>query len=118
MNAEIDVSPHFRMATIKPLVLQWCIDSWTKMKEGRDLIKFGWHECCVRLLDVHDEQKRKDAVMENGRGELQVRGFIPEGDDGEQKGDDREQPESELILSDLTWNRQLQTVVYLCNYSC
>lgn len=40
------------------------------MKEGRDMTKFGWHECCVPLYNVHDAEKRKAAMRmaEVGRG--------------------------------------------------
>lgn len=69
------------MKLIKPLILQWCLASWTRKNEGRDMIKFGWHECCVRLYNVHDAEKRKAAMAEVGRGELDARDFLPEGEE-------------------------------------
>ena len=54
-----------KMGIIKPLILRWCIDSWKRVQEGRDLIKFGWHTCCMSLFDVLDSDKRVEAMEES-----------------------------------------------------
>jgi hypothetical protein len=92
----IKLTDNLKMKQIKPLLLQWCLESWARMKEGRDMIQFGWHESCVRLYDLHDAEKRKAAVAEVGRGELEARDFVPQGEepapvldaDSENDGDD------------------------------
>ena len=94
-NAIIGLAPYLKMASIKPLILQWCIDSWARMREGRDLIKFGWHTCCVSLFDVYDKQKRKEAVAACAKGDLEARGFIPAGDEGDAETDQSSESESD-----------------------
>jgi hypothetical protein len=67
-NDLIGLSPHLKMSMIKPLVLEWCVDSWNRMKAGREYIKFGWHTCCVSLYNVWSTEKRV-AVMEGSSTE-------------------------------------------------
>lgn len=99
-NSIIGLAPFLKMASIKPLILQWCIDSWTRMREGRDLIKFGWHTCCVSLFDVYDKQKRKEAVAACAKGDLEVRGFVPADSesDAEAPSSDSESDEDKDVL--------------------
>ena len=75
----ITLTSFLKMKLVKPLSLQWCLESWARIKEGRDLIKFGWHECCVRLYDVYDSDKRKKAVAEVARGDWGALEFVPPG---------------------------------------
>jgi hypothetical protein len=70
------LSPYLKMTVIKPQILQWCIDSWSKMKAGREYIKMGWHTCCTSLFDVHDAVKRAAVVEEVARGGLDAV-FVP-----------------------------------------
>lgn len=58
----VGVNSLLKMSTIKPLALQWCIESWTLLKKRRDLILDGWQKCCVSLFDVMDPEKRTEAV--------------------------------------------------------
>jgi len=60
-----------KMATIKPLVLQWCVESWSVLKERRDLIMDAWQKCCVSLFNVMDPAKRIEAVAAVARQELE-----------------------------------------------
>lgn len=60
-----------KMATVKPLALQWCVDSWGVLKERRDLITDGWHKCCVSLFNVMDPAKRIEAVAAVARQQLE-----------------------------------------------
>jgi hypothetical protein len=52
-----------KMATIKPLALEWCLESWNNLKDQPSLIVAGWHECCLSLFDVTDPQKRAKALV-------------------------------------------------------
>ena len=71
------VSPHVCLyGIIKPLLLQWCIDSWNKMEAGREYIKMGWHTCCTSLFNVHDADKRAVALEEVAKGTLDAI-FVP-----------------------------------------
>jgi hypothetical protein len=60
-----------KMGTVKPLALQWCVDSWSALKERRDLITDAWHKCCVSLFNVMDPAKRIEAVAAVARQELE-----------------------------------------------
>lgn len=71
------LSPYLKMSSIKPLILQWCVDSWLKMKEGREYIKNGWKTCCTSKFDVLDEKKRQEVVEEVARQEFEA-AVVPE----------------------------------------
>jgi len=89
------VNPYLKMSFIKPLLLQWCIDSWSKMKDGRDYIKMGWHSCCVSLFDVHDQVKRMAVVEAASRDEFEAKAFVPEGEEGKEDDYDTEESDHE-----------------------
>jgi hypothetical protein len=89
------LNPYLKMSSIKPLILQWCIDSWCKMKDGRDYIKMGWHSCCVSLFDVHDQAKRVTVVEAASRDEFVAKAFVPEGEEGKEDDYDTEESDHE-----------------------
>jgi hypothetical protein len=60
-----------KMGTLKPLALQWCVESWSVLKERRELITGAWHKCCVSLFDIMDPAKRIEAVAAVARQELE-----------------------------------------------
>ena len=37
----VGLNESFKMGTIKPLVLHWCVESWSALKERRQLILDG-----------------------------------------------------------------------------
>jgi len=86
-NAIVGLSPLLKMATIKPLILKWCIESWNNLQQmpGRQYVKFGWGMCCTTLYNVHDKQKRQEAVAELARAELEVKGYVPDGEENEEE---------------------------------
>ena len=67
----IGLAALLKMSTIKPLALQWCIESWTVLKERRELITDAWQRCCVSLFNVMDPARRIEAVAAVARQELQ-----------------------------------------------
>jgi hypothetical protein len=81
----VGLSPYLKMSHIKPLVLQWCIDSWKRMQEGdgRAFIQFGWHSCVQSLFNVLDPIKRAQAVEEALAQQQQLDGVA----DGEEPGE-------------------------------
>ena len=64
------------MGSIKPSVLQWCVESWNRLKDGEDYIKSGWYNCMVSLFNVHDVAKRIQAVEEVAKAEVDGN-FVP-----------------------------------------
>ena len=77
------------MSIIKPLALQWCIDSWTVLKERRELITDAWQRCCVSLYNVMDPAKRIEAVAAVARQELQHT-HVPDQDEEAKQNTDSE----------------------------
>jgi len=73
-----------KMGIIKPLVLQWCVGSWSVLKERRDLITGAWHKCCVSLYNIMDPAKRIEAVAAVARQELEHT-HLPADDEQEQQ---------------------------------
>ena len=98
-----------KMSVIKPLALQWCIDSWTVLKERRELITDAWKKCCISLYNVMDPAKRIDAVAAVARQELE-HAHVPDQmeeekpdadsntDDSEGAGSDGDQEELDVAL--------------------
>ena len=56
------IAEQLGMKVLKPLVLQWCIDSWNGLRERKQLIIDGWEQSCTKLFDINSEKRRRDAV--------------------------------------------------------
>jgi hypothetical protein len=67
----VGLAPYLKMGAIKPLVLEWCVTSWSKMLAGRQYIKMGWHTCCTSLYNVWSPEKRVAVVEEVLRKEFE-----------------------------------------------
>lgn len=98
----LGLSPYLKMSVIKPLILQWCIDSWSALgvEKGRAYAKMGWHSCCVSLFNVYDAAKRVQVVEEAARGEIEAAAFIPaeeEQDADDEPSDDEEDEEKDEL---------------------
>ncbi len=98
----LGLSPYLKMSVIKPLILQWCIDSWGALcvEKGRAYVKMGWHSCCVSLFNVLDATKRAQAVEEAARGEIEAAAFIPAEEEQEpedEPSDDEEDEEKDEL---------------------
>lgn len=91
----VGLNPFLKMSSIKPLLLQWLVQTWKHLSEGRDYIKMGWHTCCRSLFDVLDPVKRAEAVESAAKGELQVNGVVPEGTEQEEEDDESDHDEDE-----------------------
>lgn len=76
----VGLSPFLKMSIIKPLVLEWILGSWSKVREGSALIKVGWHTCCLSLFNILDVAKRVQVLEEVARDELD-RAHVPEEDE-------------------------------------
>jgi hypothetical protein len=93
----LGLSPYLKMSVVKPLVLQWCIDSWSALgvEKGRAYVKMGWHSCCLSLFNVFDGAKRAQVVEEAARGEIEAAAFIPAEQELEAEGEPSEDEEDE-----------------------
>jgi hypothetical protein len=60
------------MKSIKSLVLKWSLDSWEALRERRQLILDGWQRCMVSLFDIHNPEKRLEAMKQVALGKLAV----------------------------------------------
>ena len=69
-GAAVELKASFGMPVIKPLLLQWCVRSWTELQERKQLILWGWGQCVVSLYDVHDPEKRMQAMREVAQQQL------------------------------------------------
>ena len=109
----IGLSPLLKMSLIKPLILQWCIESWLAMREvkGRDFIKTGWHTCCTSFFNVLDKDERAKVLEEVLNGQLDAKAFVPadnENSDADEKSDSDEDSDQEDEL-DVMKKRQYGT---------
>jgi DDE superfamily endonuclease len=88
-----------RMAAIKPLVLQWCVDSWNGLRERKQLILDGWERSCLSMFDITSEHRRIDAVEMIALKQLEM-DVLPDGaePDGYPDADD-DNVEDELDIS-------------------
>ena len=68
----------FGMAKLKPLTLQWCIESWQRLCDEKSYVAQGWYKCCISLFDANDPQKRKNALAAVARKELDAHD-VPDG---------------------------------------
>jgi hypothetical protein len=59
----VGLNDKLKMLTIKPLALEWCIESYRGMKERKQLVLDGWQQCCLRLFNVMDPEKRAEALV-------------------------------------------------------
>jgi DDE superfamily endonuclease len=59
----VGLNDKLRMSTIKPLALEWCIESYRGMKERKQLVLDGWQQCCLKLFNVMDPEKRAEALV-------------------------------------------------------
>ena len=74
-GAEVSLKASFGMPVIKPLLLQWCVASWEELRQRKVLILQGWGQCVTLLYDVHDPEKRMQAVRDVADERLEL---VPE----------------------------------------
>lgn len=97
-DQQISLAESLKMATIKPLALQWCIESWKQLKEQPELIVAGWYECCLSLFDVTDPSKRSKALVAVLEKKLEMT-HLPDEDeqDAEAVSDNEEDSEDDEL---------------------
>jgi len=94
------IADQLGMKTLKPLVLQWCIDSWQGLRERKQLITDGWEQSCCKLFDVNSEHRRRDAVELLALKKL-VLDVLPDGTepDGDGYAEESDSEDDELDTS-------------------
>jgi len=87
-----------KMSNIKPLALQWCIESWQELKDQPALIVAGWYQCCLAMFDVHNPQLRTDALAAVINHELEMT-YLPDSNeqDAEDESDHEEDSEADEL---------------------
>jgi hypothetical protein len=93
-DAIVSLKEHFGMPVLKPLLLQWCVESWTELQQRKAVIAQGWYKCLVSLYDVHDPLKRMEAMRDVVSNELDPVAE-PEGEEPEPAPEDAESEASD-----------------------
>ena len=60
----------FKMAVIKPLVLQWCVESWQRQDSDKTFVAQAWYRSCLSLYDFCDKEKRIAALAAVAKQEI------------------------------------------------
>src|ERR1700722_8903543 len=66
------------MGVIKPLILNWCFESWRSLENRQDLIMKGWYKCMDRILDPFNKDVQDKATRKVLESQLEAYGFVPE----------------------------------------
>jgi hypothetical protein len=75
-----------KMSVLKPKILEWCVESWKGMVERKQMILDGWAQCCTRLFNVLDPERRCEAMAAVQNKELDDT-LIPDGEEEDTKYD-------------------------------
>jgi len=96
----VGLNDALKMSNIKPLALQWCLESWKELKERKHLILDGWHKCVTSLYNVNNPQKRIDALTAALQNKLEIT-FLPDAEeqDAEDESDHESESENELDIT-------------------
>lgn len=95
------IAAQLGMAALKPLVLQWCVESWKGLRERKQLILDGWDASCLKLFDVNSDKRRREAVELIALKQLDL-DVLPDGTEP----DSYEEPTSDDDELDVTKPRQ------------
>ena len=90
----IGLNDKLKMKTIKPLALEWCIESYKGMKERKQLVLDGWRQCCLGLFNVMDPEKRAEALVAVVEKKLD-QAWVPVEDEQDKNSSDEEEAEQE-----------------------
>jgi len=74
---------HRRIGELRPLMLQWTVTAAAHFHtpEGRSIITNGWRRAVLDYYDVNDASQRQAALDAAMRNELQVRDYVPGGEE-------------------------------------
>jgi hypothetical protein len=94
----IGLAAQLGMAAIKPLVLQWCVDSWKGLRERKQLILDGWERSCLSMFDITSEHRRNDAVEMVALKQLELE-VLPDEAEPDGYPTDEDEEDDELDVS-------------------
>lgn len=92
----VGLAEEFKMKNIKPLALQWCVDSWAELQLRKDVIAEGWYRSCLSLYNVQQRELRISALAEVAKNQLDA-AFVP---DAEEQALEPDESEAEAVESD------------------
>lgn len=72
------LTDEFKMAVIKPLILQWCVESWQRLDVDKTFVAQAWHRSCLSLYDVCEKENRIAALAAVAKQEIDAHA-VPEG---------------------------------------
>ena len=98
------IAAQLGMAALKPLVLQWCVDSWNGLRERKQLILDGWEQSCLKLFNITSEKRRIEAVELVALQKLNV-DELPDGDEPHGAAESDDESDSEFDVSNSTTAR-------------
>jgi hypothetical protein len=78
LQAKQTLNIQTNMAVIKPLILNWCFESWRSLENRQDLIMKGWFKCMDRILDPFNTDVQDKATRKVLESQLEAYGFVPE----------------------------------------
>jgi hypothetical protein len=94
----VGLNDALKMSNIKPLAMQWCIESWKELKERKELILDGWRKCVTSLYNVNNPQKRTDALAAIVEKKLEM-SFLPDEDEQDEEAESDEESDDELDVT-------------------
>lgn len=82
-NEAPNMHVHYKMATIKPLTLDWSVASWHSLNADKSTIAQGWHNAVLRQYDVNNREKRIEAMAAVAAKQLNIE-FVEDGEECEE----------------------------------
>ena len=101
----VGIKPFIGMTSVKPMLLEWALESWQSLKAEPLLIQKGWQKFVVAHYDINDKGQREKAVLEQLRSSVPIDaapeekeeelldGFIAD----ESESEDEEKTEKEIM---------------------
>jgi DDE superfamily endonuclease len=82
---QLQVNESVKLATgakiIKPLILEWCYNSWKKLENRPELIIKGWYRCMTDIRDPYDATIQQSAFEKVIKQQLEAYDFVPKEDE-------------------------------------
>ena len=80
-----NISIETNMKAVKPKILEWCYQSWTKLSHRSDLLMRGWRKCVDEILDPYDPKIQEAAIQEAVKHSLEAYGFHYSKNEGQEE---------------------------------
>lgn len=102
-NEEVGLRNQLKMSVLKPLLLQWCYESWKRMSEQRLYIQSAWHNSIYFLLNPFDIDVQLNAVKDAVEQTLNIDYYFPDAkekepeDTWDEQSSDEEKDELDIM---------------------